>query len=122
MAGKKKSFMDKVKEAVWETEEETKLNAAKEDRKRLTAGVKRQLIEAVGGHCEQAKCKHKEGLEIHHIVPVKEGGMTKPGNLIVLCPNHHTDVKKVPRSDLKKVLAARTDKVKKSVQAVMRGK
>lgn len=29
------------------------------------------------------------GLEIHHIVPVCEGGASDFDNLIVLCPNHH---------------------------------
>lgn len=53
------------------------------------------------------------GCEIHHIVPVSEGGSGKLDNLIMLCPNCHkkADYGVITRDELKKYqkLACDTD-------------
>jgi len=54
----------------------------------IPAAVKAHVIHRAGDKCQYPKCTAKEGLfEIHHI----DGDRTHnvPGNLIVLCPNHH---------------------------------
>ena len=33
--------------------------------------------------------QHAHGNEIHHIIPISEGGTEAPDNIILLCPNHH---------------------------------
>ena len=35
-------------------------------------------------------CGFDDVVEVHHIIPIKEGGSTNPTNTLVLCPNHHT--------------------------------
>ena len=30
-------------------------------------------------------------LESHHIIPLSEGGVDHPSNVIALCPNHHRE-------------------------------
>ncbi len=34
---------------------------------------------------------HQRGCEMHHILPVSEGGKDEFENLILLCPNHHKE-------------------------------
>ena len=34
--------------------------------------------------------KNKKYSEVHHIWPLGEGGMDNIDNMLVLCPNHHT--------------------------------
>jgi predicted restriction endonuclease len=45
---------------------------------------------------------HQRGCEIHHIIPVSEGGKDVFQNCILLCPNHHkeADLGIITRSDL----------------------
>lgn len=42
------------------------------------------------------------GNQIHHIIPVAEGGTDADDNLILLCPNHHkqADMGLIPREEL----------------------
>lgn len=40
-------------------------------------------------HWQGVKGQYSYGNEIHHIVPVREGGRNSVSNLILLCPNHH---------------------------------
>ena len=37
----------------------------------------------------KGKTQFAHGNEIHHIIPVSEGGTEAPDNVILLCPNHH---------------------------------
>jgi 5-methylcytosine-specific restriction endonuclease McrA len=39
--------------------------------------------------CE--KCGTDKVLEIHHIKPIRSGGINKPSNLITLCQKHHRE-------------------------------
>ena len=34
-------------------------------------------------------CEHSGGCEVHHIVPISQGGTEESRNLILLCPNCH---------------------------------
>ena len=53
------------------------------DRRKL-----RELLDAQQkGHC--ALCPAKHPLDIHHIVPQRDGGLDTPENCILLCKNHH---------------------------------
>ena len=56
------------------------------------------LKECVGYKCQfpgcEAKIPTKDGsnyVEVAHIDPVKAGGQSVIGNLVVLCPNHHKE-------------------------------
>lgn len=46
------------------------------------------LLEA-GYRCANPVCRQIITIDVHHIVPVKEGGGNKPDNLLALCPNCH---------------------------------
>ncbi len=48
------------------------------------------LIRRVQKHCKI--CKTYENLEVHHIHYLEKGGSNMPGNLIVLCSEHHRNV------------------------------
>jgi excisionase family DNA binding protein len=39
--------------------------------------------------CANPGCRKRTGVEVHHIVPLAEGGVDKPANLICLCRNCH---------------------------------
>lgn len=43
-----------------------------------------------GGKCEIPGCGFDDVLEIHHLIPKKDGGCDDSNNIIVLCPNHHS--------------------------------
>jgi len=43
-------------------------------------------------HCRWPGCERTTGTEIHHLIPVSEGGLTEPGNLCLACvggADHH---------------------------------
>jgi 5-methylcytosine-specific restriction protein A len=44
--------------------------------------------------CQWQLDEYGDGLEVHHITPVAEGGTHDPTNLIALCPNHHKEADK----------------------------
>lgn len=47
------------------------------------------------------------GNELHHIVPISEGGANDDSNLILLCPNHHkqADMGIISKEDLRTYIA-----------------
>lgn len=51
---------------------------------------------------------HSHGNELHHIMPVEDGGQAKESNLILLCPNHHkqADLGIITPEELKKYYIA----------------
>lgn len=55
--------------------------------RQMSAGRYANIYQLYGYKC--AICGFDEVIEIHHIIPVREGGSTTPDNIIVLCPNHH---------------------------------
>lgn len=52
------------------------------------ATLRKQILKLVN-KCEICGDSTKEILQVHHIVPVKQGGTNNADNLIVLCPNCH---------------------------------
>ena len=53
-------------------------------------------------HCSLELFEDRNGLrycEVHHIVPLFEGGLDKPENTICLCPTHHKEAHLGKRSD-----------------------
>lgn len=61
-----------------------------------------RIIHRVGTICCYPNCKETIALDVHHIVPRREGGTNKDSNLIVLCPSHHrlADRGAIPRRRL----------------------
>ena len=57
-------------------------------------------------------CNFRLCLEVHHVLPLAQGGSDKIANLITLCPNHHAmaDRNLIPPEDFTKCLARRTAK------------
>lgn len=53
-------------------------------------------------------CGWDISVDIHHIVPKKEGGKNEPTNLAVLCPNHHrmAEMGLISRTDLTQYVTA----------------
>lgn len=52
------------------------------------ATLRKQILKLVN-KCDICGDFTKEILQVHHIIPVKEGGTNNADNLIVLCPNCH---------------------------------
>ena len=92
----------------------TKLMAAKPTKKRATATVFERdpwliaLRKArVGSQCEVPDCAYppfpaKEGTfycEVHHIVPLSDGGSDTLENMICLCPAHHVEAHRGKNAD-----------------------
>lgn len=58
------------------------------------AAIRRYVVERAQGHCQLCGCeapfKDSEGrpyLEVHCVIPFREGGTDSPDNLVALCPN-----------------------------------
>lgn len=62
--------------------------------------IRRYALRRDGAACRL--CGFNECVEVHHIVPVSEGGSNDLSNVVTLCPNHHTmfHVGKVTREEL----------------------
>lgn len=69
--------------------------------------IKEKIISRDRGICQKCKntCKQYSG-QVHHIIPVSEGGIDHEDNLILLCSDCHTEVHKqgweLFQSDFKK--------------------
>lgn len=61
----------------------------------------RLIFDRAGQECEWCENQY-DHLQVHHIVPRREGGPNEPENLIVLCPNCHENADRgaIPRSKL----------------------
>jgi len=58
------------------------------------AWVKHKIHQKYQGQCAAVhpngqRCDSKRFLEIHHIIPLNQGGSNHPDNLILLCSGHH---------------------------------
>lgn len=51
---------------------------------------KKKLLKNRIKQCQKCAIKNKHLLEVHHILPICEGGSDDYSNLIVLCSNCHT--------------------------------
>jgi hypothetical protein len=56
------------------------------------AKVRNQLLSSPGAGC--AVCGATADLEVHHVVAARDGGLTTPTNLLVLCHDHHLAVER----------------------------
>lgn len=60
---------------------------------RLPKSLKRQVIRKFGGQCAHVekgvRCKERRFLEVHHKVPLSQGGTHDLSNLKLLCSGHH---------------------------------
>lgn len=83
------------------------------------AVMRRVVISRANGHCQlcgmEAPFKRPDGLpylEVHHVIPVSEGGCDDVSNLVALCPNCHRMVDICPDSEnqekLKKLVSKNT--------------
>lgn len=57
--------------------------------RKIPARFRRSLMKAADYQCSWKGCESAYGLEIDHIVPVREGGKTELSNLRVLCRHHN---------------------------------
>jgi hypothetical protein len=62
-------------------------------RRPLTAQTKHQINLRDQGQCTHVdgdkRCENRRWLEMHHRVPVSQGGLNEPNNLTTLCWAHH---------------------------------
>jgi 5-methylcytosine-specific restriction endonuclease McrA len=50
----------------------------------------RELVLARDRHrCRHPGCSATTSLEVHHVIPVAQGGQDRPENLLTLCSAHH---------------------------------
>jgi 5-methylcytosine-specific restriction endonuclease McrA len=66
-------------------------------RSHLKAQLKHQIHFRDGGQCTQKnaqgeRCYQRRWLDVHHIVPVSQGGSNELHNLRTLCHNHHNQL------------------------------
>ena len=57
------------------------------------------LMNAVWYRCENPKCNYTQFLEVYNIVPREKGGTNALDNLVVLCPECRTAVRKAALAD-----------------------
>ena len=58
-------------------------------RKALPIDTRIRVLHEAGYMCGNPACRCVITLDMHHLVPVGEGGSDDPNNLIALCPNCH---------------------------------
>ena len=83
-------------------EEKLKTESQSAKVSRLTNDETERIILKVGTKCCYPNCIETIALDVHHIVPLREGGTNREDNLIVLCPVHHrhADRGSIPRKRL----------------------
>lgn len=62
-------------------------------------------------YCEIPDCEYTTFYQRHRIVPGRDGGKYKLGNVIALCPNHHAeaDAGLIPAEDLLEIVRKRIE-------------
>lgn len=63
-------------------------------RERVIARTKHEVMKRDEGQCDYRdqrglRCEQKRWLDVHHVVPVSQGGSNRLDNLIILCKAHH---------------------------------
>ena len=57
--------------------------------RRIPSALKHQVFQRDQGKCTHPGCDERRWLDIHHLKPVSEGGLTTLENLATLCQAHH---------------------------------
>jgi len=58
-------------------------------RQKIPHNIRSDVLVEAGYRCAVPTCRGILAIDIHHIVPVKEGGPNELFNLIALCPTCH---------------------------------
>jgi len=73
--------------------------------KRVTipTNLRRKILVEAGHRCAIQTCRSLIEVDVHHIIPLKEGGKDEYENLIALCPNCHrmADRNKIDKESLR---------------------
>lgn len=67
----------------WEADAQLAFDAKRYERGRVTASVRRRILDRDGHHCQH--CTSRKELQIDHIKPIALGGLSDDDNLQVLC-------------------------------------
>jgi hypothetical protein len=59
------------------------------NRKPLSIVLKREVLTEAGYRCAVPTCRNILALDLHHIIPIEEGGPNALSNLLALCPTCH---------------------------------
>jgi hypothetical protein len=87
----KELIMGLVAKELQKTEKVTTAVARSKATNRLTRGlVAAQVLKRAQHKCEVKNCGETRFLQIHHLKPYSQGGLTQISNLELLCHNHHT--------------------------------
>ena len=67
--------------------------------------IQKQLLFRCAGECESCSNALKTGGEFHHIKPFAKGGAHTLANLIILCPNCHSEADRnmITQQELKQI-------------------
>jgi 5-methylcytosine-specific restriction endonuclease McrA len=52
--------------------------------------VRREVLARDRHRCRRKGCRHTRFLEVHHLVPRRQGGRNEPENLVTLCTGCHS--------------------------------
>ena len=58
-------------------------------RQPFNASLKHAVHLRDGFQCTETGCLERRWLDLHHIIPVSEGGLNSLGNIRTLCSRHH---------------------------------
>lgn len=56
---------------------------------KVSPGARTKIINRDGGSCLRCGLENEAGLEVHHILPISQGGTNDDSNLATLCPHCH---------------------------------
>lgn len=68
---------------------QSKNKQSKNEKRNFVKKNREKILEYQGSECYVCKLDHAPMLEIHHILPLKDGGDNSLDNLVPLCPNCH---------------------------------
>ncbi|HEV8246496.1 MAG TPA: HNH endonuclease signature motif containing protein [Polyangiaceae bacterium] len=55
----------------------------------IPPALRRSVMRRDRGCCVVPGCKHRNFVDVHHLLPRSDGGAHEPDNLVVLCAAHH---------------------------------
>lgn len=58
----------------------------------IPASIRRRVLERDQHRCQISGCRHTLDVDVHHIVPIADGGSHDPDYLVSICSAHHRSI------------------------------